>query len=234
MVEEENLSKETIPRWSYSRLGTYESCPKKAYYRYIQHVPEEQHPAAERGIKIHGLAEQYIKGELEEVPRELYLFFEGFGQLQEDYQNGEVCVEEQWAFNLSWEKTDWDSEDTWGRYIIDAFVKQGAYAKIIDFKTGRFKGHNEGYKNQCTLYACCIFNRFPDVEKIDTELWYLDHRKITRYNFERSELQKIQDDFHKRGLKMTTDIEFNTTPSEFACRFCSFTKICKDNFYERS
>jgi|TARA_Y100000310_G_scaffold315600_1_gene366342 CRISPR/Cas system-associated exonuclease Cas4 (RecB family) len=234
MVEEENLSKETIPRWSYSRLGTYESCPKKAYYRYIQHVPEEQHPAAERGIKIHGLAEQYIKGELEEVPRELYLFFEGFGQLQEDYQNGEVCVEEQWAFNLSWEKTDWDSEDTWGRYIIDAFVKQGAYAKIIDFKTGRFKGHNEGYKNQCTLYACCIFNRFPDVEKIDTELWYLDHHKITRYNFERSELQKIQDDFHKRGLKMTTDIEFNTTPSEFACRFCSFTKICKDNFYERS
>jgi len=233
MVEEENLSKETIPRWSYSRLGTYESCPKKAYYRYIQHVPEEQHPAAERGIKIHGLAEQYIKGELEEVPRELYLFFEGFGQLQEDYQNGEVCVEEQWAFNLSWEKTDWDSEDTWGRYIIDAFVKQGAYAKIIDFKTGRFKGHNEGYKNQCTLYACCIFNRFPDVEKIDTELWYLDHHKITRYNFERSELQKIQDDFHKRGLKMTTDIEFNTTPSEFACRFCSFTKICKDNFYAR-
>ena len=228
--EETNM----INRWSYSRLGTYESCPKKAYYRYIEKIPEEQHPAAERGIKIHGLAEQYIKGELEEMPKELYLFYEGFEQLREDYKKGDVCVEERWAFNLSWEKSNWDSEDTWGRYIIDAFVKQGAYAKIIDFKTGRFKGHNEGYKNQCTLYACCIFNRFPDVEKIDTELWYLDHHKITRYNFERSELQKIQDDFHKRGLKMTTDIEFNTTPSEFACRFCSFTKICKDNFYERS
>ena len=64
-----------INRWSYSRLGTYESCPKKAYYRYIEKIPEEQHPAAERGIKIHGLAEQYIKGELEEMPKELYLFY---------------------------------------------------------------------------------------------------------------------------------------------------------------
>ena len=222
-----------INRWSYSRLGTYESCPKKAYYRYIEKITEETHPAAERGIKIHNLAEQYIKGELEEIPRELYLFWEGFQQLKEEYDKGFVDVEEPWAFNLSWKKTDWDGDDTWGRYIIDAFVKHEDNAKIIDFKTGRFKGHNEGYKNQCALYACCIFNRFPDLKTIDAELWYLDHHKITRYSFKRTELETLQKDFHERGLKMTTDIEFKTTPSEFACRFCSFTKICKDNFYAR-
>ena len=93
-----------ITRWSNSRLGTYESCPKKAFYRYIEKIEEEQHPAAERGIRIHGLAEQYIKGELEEMPRELYLFYEGFEQLRESYKEGDVSVEEQWAFNLSWEK----------------------------------------------------------------------------------------------------------------------------------
>jgi CRISPR/Cas system-associated exonuclease Cas4 (RecB family) len=229
------VRKETdmINRWSYSRLGTYESCPKKAYYRYIEKIPEEQHPAAERGIKIHNLAEQYIKGELEEMPKELYLFYEGFEQLREDYKKGDVCVEEKWAFNLSWEKTNWDGEDTWGRYIIDAFIKQRDYAKIIDFKTGKFKGHNYNYKNQCKLYVCCVLNRFPNIEKIDAELWYLDHHKISRFHFEKSELQEMQDLFHKRALKMTTDVEFGTTPSEVACRFCSFTKICKDNFYAR-
>ena len=51
-----------INRWSHSRLSTYESCPKKAFYRYVKKHPEESHPAAERGIKIHNLAEQYIKG----------------------------------------------------------------------------------------------------------------------------------------------------------------------------
>ena len=224
----------TINRWSHSRLGTYESCPKKAYYRYIEHIAEEQHPAAERGIKIHNLAEEYIKGEIEEVPRELYLFYEGFEQLREEYMRGEVSVEEQWAFNLSWEKTDWNGEDTWGRYIIDAFVKQGTKAKVIDFKTGRFKDKNEGYKNQCSLYACCVFNRFPEIEEIDTELWYLDHHKITRYSFKREDLKEIQENFHKRALAMTTDTEFGTTPSEFACRWCSFTNICKDNFYARA
>ena len=58
-----------INRWSHSRLSTYESCPKKAFYRYVRKHPEETHPAAERGIKIHNLAEQYIKGELPEVPK---------------------------------------------------------------------------------------------------------------------------------------------------------------------
>ena len=47
------------------------------------------------------------------------------------------------------------------------------------------------------------------------------------------ELKEIQENFHKRALTMTTDTEFNTTPSEFACRWCSFTNICKDNFYAR-
>ena len=234
MVGEEDMKEKTITRWSYSRLGTYESCPKKAYYRYIKKVPEEQHPAAERGIKIHNLAEQYIKGEIEEVPRELYLFYEGFEQLKEGYNEGEVSVEEQWAFNLSWEKTEWNGEDTWGRYIIDAFVKQGNYAKVIDFKTGRFKDNNEGYKKQCSLYASCVLKRFPELEKIDAELWYLDHHKITRFHFEREELIEAKEKFHKRAISMTTDTEFKTTPSEFACRFCSFTNICKDNFYERS
>ena len=223
-----------IPRWSHSRLSTYESCPKKAYYRYVKKVSEEHHPAAERGVRIHGLAEEYIKGEISEMPSELYLFYEGFEQLRLEYEEGSVCVEEQWAFNLSWEKTDWDGEDTWGRYIVDALIMQGTHAKVIDFKTGRYKDYNEGYKGQCALYACCVFMRFPELKTIQTELWYLDHHKITKYSFTRDDAEKQKKEFHARGLAMTTDEKFETSPSEEACRFCSFTKICKDNFYERS
>ena len=223
-----------ISRWSHSRLSTYESCPKKAYYRYVEKLTEEQHPAAERGVRIHDLAEKYIKGELTEMPSELYLFYEGFEQLRLDYEAGDVCVEEQWAFNLSWEKTDWDSEDTWGRYIVDALIMQGTHAKVIDFKTGRYKDYNEGYKNQCALYACCVFMRFPELKTIQTELWYLDHHKITKYAFAREDMDEKKTMFHARALAMTTDETFDTKPSETSCRFCAFTKICKDNFYERS
>ena len=45
--------------------------------------------------------------------------------------------------------------------------------------------------------------------------------------------QEMQELFHKRALKMTTDVQFNTSPSEISCRFCSFKDICKDNFYAR-
>ncbi len=117
--------------------------------------------------------------------------------------------------------------------LLMLFVKQGDNARVIDFKTGRFKDKNEGYKNQCSLYACCVFNRFPEIQNIETELWYLDHHKITRYRFSRR-LERYTRKFHNRALTMTTDTEFKTTPSEFACRWCSFTNICKDNFYARS
>ena len=124
-----------ITRWSYSRLGTYESCPKKAYYKYIEQLPETQHPAAARGTHIHGLAEDYIVGTIKELPKELRLFSDGFEKLREDYLAEKVFVEQDWAFDKFWESAPWTGDNTWGRYKIDAFFKDGDYGKAIDFKT---------------------------------------------------------------------------------------------------
>ena len=220
-----------ITRWSYSRLGTYESCPKKAYYKYIEQLPETQHPAAARGTRIHGLAEDYIVGNIKELPKELRLFSDGFEKLREDWLAEKVFVEQDWAFDIDWDTAPWRGDTTWGRYKIDAFFKEGDYGKVIDFKTGKYWSNEVGYKDQCSLYACGVFSRFPDLQNVETELWYLDHQKISRFAFSKEEIQEVQDNFTSRAQATTHDTEFIATPSENACRWCPFKEVCPD--YER-
>jgi RecB family exonuclease len=227
----EEWEKKIITRWSYSRLGTYESCPKKAYYRYIEQLPEKQHPAAKRGTRIHSLAEDYITGKIETMPRELKLFSEAFEKLREDWLAKKVFVEQDWAFDINWNTAPWRGDITWGRYKIDAFFKEGDYGKVIDFKTGKYWSNETGYRDQCSLYACGVFSRFPDLQNVEAELWYLDHQKISRHAFSREEIQEAQDDFTSRAYAMTHDIKFIATPSENACRWCSFKQTCPD-YYE--
>ena len=217
-----------ITRWSYSRLGTYESCPKKAFYKYIEQLPEKQHPAAERGTRIHQLAEDYIVGSVKEMPKELRLFKEAFEKLREDWLDDKVHVEQDWAFDEEWAIAPWSGKNTWGRYKIDAFFKDEEYGKVIDFKTGKFWSNEIVYRDQCSLYACGVFIRFPDLQNVETELWYLDHQKISRFAFSKEEIQEVQDKFTFRAVAMTEDTEFIATPSENACRWCPFKQVCPD------
>jgi CRISPR/Cas system-associated exonuclease Cas4 (RecB family) len=217
-----------IDRWSYSRLGTYESCPKKAYYSYVEKIPQEQHPAAQRGTRIHQLAEDYIVGKLKIMPKELRLFSEAFEKLREDWLAKKVHVEQDWAFDKEWAIAPWSGDTTWGRYKIDAFLKEEAFGKVIDFKTGKYWSNQTGYRDQCSLYACGVFSRFPDLENVETELWYLDHQKITRHAFTREEIEEVQVKFTERATVMCTDVEFTATPSDNSCRWCAYKNICKD------
>ena len=89
-----------ITRWSYSRLGTYESCPKKAFYKYIEQLPEKQHPAAERGTRIHQLAEDYIVGSIKEMPKELRLFKEAFEKIKAAAAEGIQSLSNMFGFEV--------------------------------------------------------------------------------------------------------------------------------------
>jgi len=104
-----------VPAWSYSGLKTFESCAYRTYISKVKKVWEEAGPAAERGSRIHGLAEQYVKGELEEMPSELKKFASQFEKLHKLFTEGKVEVEGEWGFTLDWETTGWMEHDTWAR-----------------------------------------------------------------------------------------------------------------------
>lgn len=221
----------TIPQWSYSRLKTFEDCPKKAEYSYIQKIKEPGNKYMERGKDIHKMCENYIRGHLEELPKPLLDFREAFDELKKLYLEGSVVCEGDWAFDKEWQTTDWFGSDTWGRAKVDAFVHDASLpneARVIDFKTGRYEGNQEAHREQCELYGAVVLARYPEVENIVTEMWYLDHNKIERYMYNRESIKARQEKINTRAVTMTTAEEFTATPSSFKCKWCYFGRqnIC--------
>jgi len=220
----------TIPQWSYSRLKTFEGCPKKAEYAYIQRIKEPGNKAMDRGKDIHKLCEEYIRGRYEEMPPAL----KEFDLLKDMHLKGHVLCEGDWAFTTEWTPTGWFDHDTWGRAKVDAFVhvEGDKNARVIDFKTGRYEGNQEGHREQCELYASIVFKRLPELETITTELWYLDHAKLDRYQYDKETVEAKRERLNARAVTMTTTEEFPAKPSQFKCKWCYFGKqnICPSRF----
>ena len=223
-----------INQWSYSRLSCFEKCPKQAEFKFIKKIKEPGSAAMDRGKDIHKLCEDYIRGTLEEMPKQLKDFEDAFELLREMYLYGHVLCESDWAIDIDWNKTGWFEDDTWGRAKVDAFVYEegeSKEARVIDFKTGRYEGNQEGHREQCELYGAVALNRYPELEKITTEMWYLDHGKIDRYIYTPKTIEIKQKRIHSRAIAMTTAEEFPAKPSTFGCKWCYFGKqnMCRES-----
>ena len=63
-----------ITAWSYSALSQYEKCPRQYKYARIDKLPQPESHALERGNILHAKAEQFVKGNIKGMPKELSSF----------------------------------------------------------------------------------------------------------------------------------------------------------------
>ena len=96
-----------ITAWSYSALKVFEECPYRSYIQRVKKVPEPSSPAADRGSHIHQEAEDYVKGELGELPDSLKKFKDDFEELRHLYAEAQVELEGEWGFTKEWEACGW-------------------------------------------------------------------------------------------------------------------------------
>lgn len=214
-----------VSTWSYSALKTFEECPYRIFIQRVKKIPEPPSSAADRGTAIHKLAEEFIKGEIGELPPELAKFADDFHELRHLFSEAKVEVEGEWGFSIEWEAVGWMVPQTWARIKLDAIVHQDeTSARVIDFKTGKKFGNEIHHSQQCLLYAIAAFFRFPLIELVQTELWYLDKRERTVRAFTRTEAMQFAPSFHRRGVIMTTCEDFAPTPSKDSCKWCPYSK----------
>ena len=138
---------------------------------------------------------------------------------------GKVEVEGDWGFTIDWEPCEWMAPDVWARVKLDVIVQETeTSARVIDHKTGRMFGNEISHAHQALTYAIASFFRFPQLEHVQTELWYLDHGEITSQAYTRDEAMVFMPTLHKRALVMTTATQFPPNPSKNSCRWCSYGK----------
>lgn len=218
---------------SFSRLKIFEQCPRRAQFAFLDKIPEPRNTAIEspldRGTRVHDAAEKFIRGE-QPLALELKNFEEEFQRLKERYEENQerLLLEQMWCYDNAWQCiAENDFANTWLRVKLDACLfldeeTQPKTAVIIDYKTGKKSGNEVKHMEQMQLYQLATLLRFPEIELVEVELWYVDQNETTLAKFKRKHGLNFLKHFNDRMLAMTTTEEFVPRPSLHTCRFCPY------------
>ena len=114
----------------------------------------------------------------------------------------------------------------WLRLKLDAMVMHDERnATVIDFKSGRKFGNEIKHAEQLQLYQLVTFLRYPKLEAVTAELWYLDQKEgenLTSQRFTRDQGLRFRSNFDRRGHKLTACNEWPANPTVFTCKWCSY------------
>lgn len=214
----------TVKAWSYSAFDFHRRCPFAFKLERLEKRAVPTSPPMERGVMIGRLAEGYVRGDIPELPEELGRFPKEFAELR---RLGAV-PEDQWAFRADWSECEWFAKDCWVRMKIDAYlIPEARVLRVIDYKTGKLRSTEEN-QQQLELYAVGGMSRF-DVDRVITELWYLDQGEIIggaddpAGTFTIDQLPALQKTWEQRVRPLFADRRFSPRPG-FYCRWCHFRK----------
>jgi len=217
-----------IPSWSHSRLVDFEKCKNLAFLKYDKRIPEPERPlrpgqtehANDRGSRVHDMLELFVRGS-EDYPNEAKHFRHELDSMKKLFTFGKVSLEGEWGFNEAWEPTEWKT--AWLRMKLDALVfLSPEEAVAIDYKTGKKFGNEIKHGEQLMLYQLATFLRYPDLEVVHTELWYLDQDDLTQRTFTRAQGLRFQRNWDQRGTALTTCQDFPANANRFSCQWCPY------------
>ena len=211
--------------WSFSGLQVFETCPYWAYLRYGQRIPEPEPPPNApnvRGSRTHDEAELFVRGEGPFTPG-LAKFEKQFLELKTLFDEGIVELEENWGVDRSWNSVEWSDPNCWGRIKLDAFVRTSTTScRVIDYKTGKSWGNEVKHSQQGSVYGIAALMRYPELEEVTIEFWYLDEGKCRPKTISRDKLMKQLPKLNERAVMMTSVSSFPAKPNKFNCRWCPY------------
>lgn len=223
--------------WSYSRWADYCKCPRLFKFKHLEKLKEPPNAAMERGILIHGLAENFLNAKtMRTVPKELARI----KPILKLIKKLGAVAEDQWTLRPGFEgSTSWFAKDAWLRMKIDAHLPvtdeqlreqvdvemqeaSGRGLWVLDWKTGRFRP--ETAQDQLELYALAALILYPKVEFVLATLGYTDEgRPVHALTQNRSMLTKMKARWVKKVEPMQKDTKFHATPGR-QCTWCHFSK----------
>lgn len=208
--------------WSYTRWEVFEKCPQRYEYQFLQKLPQPPAPALERGIRVHEEGEEYLDNIRKRVP----VAYNQFSDELKAIKKLGASAEGSYAFTKSWQPsspTDW--ANTWLRIKIDAEVESDDEVTLIDFKTG--KPWPKATEAQSELYAVGAFLKFPGVDTITVEFWYLDSGEVVPYVYTRKQFAAAKKKWAARGRAVIAARQFPPTHNGYNCKYCPFRSDAK-------
>ena len=205
--------------FSPNMLKTFETCPKKYYFKYIEKISVPQKSNLfEKGKKVHALANYYLRGD-------------DISKMEKALNNEELKLWEILKQNEFFNKTYVNSEynlsckvnNYWIGGRLDALMKDDKNYYILDYKTGSIPKNPE-YDYQTITYLLCASKMYGN----NIKFIYIDlkNNQNSIIDFNSAKAQEYE--------KRITDICDKITNAQFPeeiehskiCDFCEYKKIC--------
>lgn len=217
---------------SFSKLNTYESCPKRFYYTY---VAEDALPVVEteqmlRGTRVHNSLEHYGRtGDDSFLTAESSKYAGIVDRLKKS--SGDRYYEHKMSISKDKNPCEWDSDALWLRGIADVLIVNGDLAVCLDYKTGKPKTDT----SQLNIFALLTFCHFPEVQSVSSSFLWLANDAVTSVTHERKYADLYWTALEARIGRVHESVvnnDFPTRPTKL-CNWCLAKKICPDAYEER-
>ncbi len=199
--------------FSPNMLKTFETCPQKYWFKYVQKISVPQKSSFfEKGKKVHALANYYLRGD-------------NISKLETALNTDERIVWENLKQNEFFKKNYVNSEynlsckigEYWIGGRLDALVKDENFYYILDYKTGQIPKNPE-YDYQTMVYLLCASKKFGR----NIKFVYIDLKNNQNCIID------FDKDYEKPILEICDKIK-NAQPNvehSKKCEFCEYRKIC--------
>lgn len=225
---------------SWSRLQTYEQCPRKFMLSYINKTFKEEEKSIHliKGEQLHKQMEDYVlarNGQAQmplgfspEVRQSLPYVDKLFDVFTNVYPEAQV------AATIEWKPTEWFSKDVAWRAIWDVTALAPNSCFIGDWKSGKVYPLNQGF-GQLHLSAVMALERWPEVPETRAAYIYLEHQKVQKVHVVREpgrrdaegnpipHLAEVRADFERRFEVVQMEKEWAPRANEH-CKWCPATR----------
>lgn len=237
-----------LTRLSYSQLDTFQTCPLKYQFRYIQKIPAQMPAVVNFGLSLHNTLKDFYtfiqknparkKDDLRPLLKECFeknWIAAGYPsrKIQEEQKRlGYETLERFYLHERNNPATpkyleksfafEIDGMTVTGRMDRIDELPDGTY-EVIDYKSGSSSEKNLSKDLQLSIYALAC----RDVLKISVSrlsLYYLENLEKVSTTRSAEDLKSCRDEIAKWSDELRAS-DFSPTPG-FHCRYCDFRLIC--------
>lgn len=209
--------------WSYSRLSSYETCPRKFWHESVgKTIPFKETEEMRYGKDWHKSAELFVRD-----GKALPLHMRHWQPTLQQFRDapGEKVLEQQIALNSNWVPVEWYAKDAWLRVKSDLTIINGKEAVQFDYKTGKQKDDF----TQLRLNSAVTFHLAPEIEKITHAFMWIKSKTVTKEVMTVEQVPDVWADLLPRVARYQEAHDQQNFPPRqcFLCRGYCEVKTCQ-------